>query len=122
MPDPEQPKSQPATKRVFTSRAERASSILDGEWTELFVSFTGPDGTTEIGRMIYLACPLCSAVVAPDLPNLLGKVESNFKVEHIASHLEFSAVLDGLDEFVTGMRAEVQDLKDDLARIKAEIP
>lgn len=38
---------------------------LDGDWIQSSIAQFGPDGTTLIGQIVFLVCPLCGSLVPP---------------------------------------------------------
>lgn len=78
-------------------------SVLNGEWLGLTIDLTGPDGTETIGRVVFMNCPICSAVVAPDIP------EREFRMEHAAYHIKQAQDWDQINRLIAILTKDVED-------------
>jgi hypothetical protein len=72
-------------------------AALQVEWDGLSVDIMGPDRTEIVGRLVFLNCPVCSAVVAP------ATETRDFAVEHATHHVKQAQDWDAVSDLLESM-------------------
>lgn len=90
----EQPiEDQPTAEEEHSPGIAELSTLsrLRSDWKPISIQQLGPDGTEVLGMVLFYACPICSAVVAPPIEG------NEFPREHAGFHIQQARDFDVLN-------------------------
>jgi hypothetical protein len=96
-------------------------SVLANDWRTVSIETeqTGPDGTEVLSRgmLLFLVCPLCSAVVPPKTTDVAGN-DTDLPSAHGMHHIRQARDFDALNKVVDILKAMVPEPEEETGRIQ----